>query len=1525
MICYVLRDDKLDKLQLPAKVSGVYSIVNKDNKMITNIEAEDDKWVIKANDNIEIQANGQMVKDVQIVNFCYYTIKEIKNDLVTRIIAIPTYDANVDYYVAKRDEITIGSASNCSIVYKFSGVSDVQVKLVKNGNHWVAKTSSQYTYINNKPFRNKNMFHGDFIFLYGLKIIVVNNYFIINKPNNLLTINPECFDRKQIDKQVVSYDKEIPDDTPLYNKNQYFFKAPRFKSVIEKDKVKIDAPPEQEKNNTDPAILQIGPRLTMSITSMYSLLTTLQSYALGETTFTKIIPSLLAIFTMMLSSFLWPTITKKYNSRKMKRENLRRYKKYNKYLEKKKQKITEIKSLQKQILIENNIPLDECQSIIYNKKRNLWERNIDDDDFLEARIGIGRVDCQIEVDDPSDKFSIEDSDVLQDSLDEVLKEAKYIDDCPVNVSLCKKKIVAVVGNELMTKYFMDSIFLQLMTFHSYSDLKIISITSKKNEYLWEYLKILPHSWDNLKENRFFATNSEEVAQINSMLEHTFSERRADDESIKVEENGDESQENPRYFSYKPYYLIFIDDLETGRNMSAVSKILAYRTNLGFSIIIRNNRLSNLPSECRTFINVDGENSGLFESELATENQKQFNAELNKSIDMYGCAEQLANIPMTKEKGKYELPTSVSFLSMYNVGKVEQLNSLERWKTNNPVTSLSVPVGINQDGEIFKMDAHEKGFGPHGLVAGMTGSGKSEWLITYILSLAINFHPDEVQFVLIDYKGGGLALSFENKEMGIKLPHLAGTITNLDKSAINRALTSIEAELKRRQNLFNEAREKLHESSINIYKYQQYYRKGMLDEPISHLFIISDEFAELKSQEPEFLDQLVSTARIGRSLGVHLILATQKPSGVVNDQIWSNSRFHVCLRVQDKSDSQEMIKCPDAAMLKNTGAFYLQVGYNEYFSLGQSAWAGAKYYPSDIVVTEVDQSVQYIDNMGKTINSYDENSFKEKEVKKDQGEELLNIVSYLSKITEGESIVGKQLWLPNIPEEIMLNDIKKKYNHTPKPFDFNTVIGEYDNPTLQEQKVYKINLEDNTAIFGEPGSGKENLISTILWSSMTEHTPSEINYYIIDLGAETLRMFSKFPHVGEVAFSDNLETIIGILQMILEEIERRKDLFAEYNGTYRGYLKESGKNLPIWTVVINGFDIFQENFGKFTEAVGNMFRDGAKYGITFIVSVSQQSGLRSKMASYFKNKLVLHQPDDANYRSILNCAKKLVPQNAFSRGIGTIEDGVFCEFQTAYITDKSSINSIVRKNADNFAAYYKVRAKSLPRVPDTVTSEEMKNYITTLNKVPIGYNFHEKDICMFDVLKQKMFAICVDNFNTTINSLYGIINVLSKVPGTKVRILDLDNIYKGINMDIQYFNEKLDATVVALKDDLLKRTDAQDHGITFILGVGLVKNKLKQFGLESFNEYINAISDAKKSTIILVDTYERMKRLRIEPWFRNVNTSYGLWLGDNISNQNLFSVKSISMEDRKLLYDGLGFVINDSEYTIIKTVLDGDDS
>jgi S-DNA-T family DNA segregation ATPase FtsK/SpoIIIE len=200
----------------------------------------------------------------------------------------------------------------------------------------------------------------------------------------------------------------------------------------------------------------------------------------------------------------------------------------------------------------------------------------------------------------------------------------------------------------------------------------------------------------------------------------------------------------------------------------------------------------------------------------------------------------------------------------------------------------------------------------------------------MLSLAINYSPDDIGFFIIDYKGGGMANLFDG------LPHMIGQISNLSGNQVYRAMVSIKSENRRRQRIFTE------HGVNNINNYTKLYKNKEASVPIPHLFIIIDEFAELKREEPDFMKELISVAQVGRSLGVHLILATQKPSGTVDDNIWSNSKFRLCLRVQDRQDSNDMLHKPDAAYITQAGRCYLQVGNDEVYELFQSGWSGAPY-------------------------------------------------------------------------------------------------------------------------------------------------------------------------------------------------------------------------------------------------------------------------------------------------------------------------------------------------------------------------------------------------------------------------------------------------------------------------------------------------------------------------------------------------------------------------------------------------------
>ena len=301
----------------------------------------------------------------------------------------------------------------------------------------------------------------------------------------------------------------------------------------------------------------------------------------------------------------------------------------------------------------------------------------------------------------------------------------------------------------------------------------------------------------------------------------------------------------------------------------------------------------------------------------------------------------------EEPGKGgSIPKNFSFYEMQKIRDIREWDLMKEYGCSDVTKSMGAPIGIIEGDKLQILDLSDRGnaHGPHGLVAGTTGSGKSEVMLSYLLSLALRFAPTEVSFIVIDFKGGGMADRME------KLPHLAGVITNIDEGELNRSLLSIGAELLRRQRLLPEA------DVNNIDSYIHAFKSGRVTDQMPHLIIVVDEFAELKAAHPEFMAGLFNAARIGRCLGVHLILATQKPSGQVSEDIWSNSRFQICLRVASREDSNAVIKSPLAFNIREPGRAYLRVGNNEVFELFQSGYSGVKTADG---TTQLDAVVNYI--------------------------------------------------------------------------------------------------------------------------------------------------------------------------------------------------------------------------------------------------------------------------------------------------------------------------------------------------------------------------------------------------------------------------------------------------------------------------------------------------------------------------------------------------------------------------------------
>lgn len=1526
MKLFILDKCKITKFNLPEKIEDSFLIPYmstgdfKEN-MIT-VEAEQEKWYLKSNGNVNV-INGKVFEPKTILEeYKIYSLKILNQDEIISLVALPDVDAET-YKIQfnKLTSITIGSDSNANIFYNNLATAQMhaEIKVIDNCWHLLVNNDEAYkTYVNEeRVINNQKLKIGDVIFINGLKIIWMNNFIKINNPIKSVTVKgfQPYQDLEGFDIANCPPVTDEEGSVDLYNEDDYFFHSPRMRTILEEEEVQIDPPPGSQIGEELPLILTLGSSLTMTATSLMSGYNIIYNVSSGKSTILASLPSIVTCGTMIVGSLILPRITASYQKKKRKKKERKRQQKYKAYLLEKEKEINLILNKQSQILKENNPTATECAQIIEKNDRTLWSREIVHDDFCTIRLGIGNIPARLQINAPEKHFTL-DEDNLFEMVYEVVNKSKNLNDVPVNISLLHKNVISFLCNCTYKNKYINNLILQLVTLQSSTDLKIIILTNKQNEKNWEYAKYLPHCWSDDKSVRFFATNSEEMKNVSNFLEEEYKNRK---EQLKErDEEEKEIKKEETYKNFLPYYIIITDNYKNAKNIPIVDKILKAPINIGFSFVAIGNYMAELPNKCDDFIELGETESCISEMNINSQTQQTFKNECDPNIDMKKASIVLSNIPVISKEGISTLPTSLSFLEMYGVSKIEHLNIANRWKSNDPVTSLSTPIGVHADGEEFKLDLHEKFHGPHGLIAGSTGSGKSEFIITYILSMCVNFHPYEVQFVLIDYKGGGLAGAFQNKETGVKMPHLVGTITNLDTASMNRTLVSIQSELKRRQRIFNEVKDQLGESTIDIYKYQKFYREGLIKNPMAHLFIISDEFAELKAQQPEFLQELVSTARIGRSLGVHLILATQKPSGVVNDQIWSNSKFKICLKVQDKSDSMEMLKRPEAASIKETGRFYLQVGYDDYFDIGQSGWGGAKYIPSDKITKKVDDSIAFVDNTGHIIKSI--NEIVKKDPSQDYGDQLTNIVKYIYNLGQKEQLVESQLWLDAIPDTIYVGNLRQKYNYKPVSYLVEPVIGEYDNPKAQSQGLLNVRIsQKNTLIYGENGSGKENLLTTLLYSSMIEHTPEEISFYIIDCGAEVLKMFYKMPHVGEIATVDENDKIMGILTMIDEELESRKDLFSDYAGNYQNYIENSGKKLPIINLIINNYEIFSETYNKLADLLPTLYRDGAKYGISFTLSCVTTNSVRARVMQYFDNKIALRVPDVNDYRNLVNAPKGLVPTKCFGRGLVQKDDTAY-EFQTAYIGDSKEINKIIQTTAAQLNNAYTTRAKKIKSIPNIVTIDTVIEKLDGLKSIPLGYEMATKEVLSYNFTENKINIITGENVSAEIPFIQALIKEIKSINNINLRVIDFVNAIKI--EDIQLHNDKYDQAFGIINNEIVAETKSEKTNIYILVGASALKEKLKETGKTILNNLFMASSTFKKSYFILIDNYSGIKTLQLEDWYQTeVDNTSGIWIGPNIGSQVIINLNNLSMEERKINFPQIGFSIRKGNHTIIKHVID----
>lgn len=1523
----VIKKNDLNIFTLPKKINGNFWITDYENGKkinLVNIEATENGWQLISNQNaFVLDKQDVMIPYVILKDYSFYLLKNVYKNEKYYIYCSPVYEQNfMELGIDINKKVSFGSASNNDICYALSGVPNNSFTIEKKESDFLLTILDSTTaiYVNHQRVLQEKLVHyGDILFLFGLKIIPMKkdgvSYLLINNPGNLLKFNANMVNIVPKQCEFVEDNQILNDDVFMQQDN--FYRTPHFYRAIHEFSLTIDTPPSKKEDENIPALLTIGPMVTMSMTSVVMLLSQFNAIGKGEKDLSSSMTSIVMAIVMLASCLLWPILTKTYKKYSDKKFEKKRQKAYRKYLDKKEDEILLEMNSQKNTLIDNYFSVSKCQDIIRGHNVQLWQRRITDQDFLTIPVGIGNIPMQIEVKYPEEHFTLEEDNLL-DMAHELGGKSRILENVPITYSFYENATTGIVGQTTITKSFIDRIVLQIMANYSYDEVKIVTLISKDSEHNWDYIKTIPHSWSNDKSLRYFGSSNDDYREIIYSLDKIWQERKNSDNNLRK----------------IPHYIIITDAIKSIDSYDFIKNVMTNHDNLGFSTIMLVDRISALPNECKNFMEVSREECNIFRS-LLNEKIQKFQIDFSSLDNLYTCAEELANIPIDiKSELESSLPNVFQFLEMYQVGKIAQLNSLERWKKSNPVLSLQAPIGIGKSGEIINLDLHEKFHGPHGLIAGTTGSGKSEFIITFILSLAVNYHPYEVQMILIDYKGGSLAGAFVNDLY--KLPHIVGTITNLDGNELNRSLASIESEVKRRQREFNDARKITNESTMDIYKYQKLWREGRLGdkEPISHLFIISDEFAELKEQQPEFMDKLVSVARVGRSLGIHLILATQKPGGVVDSQIWSNTRFRVCLKVQDTGDSQEVLKKPDAAYLKRTGRFYLQVGYDEVYTLGQSAWAGGQYYPSITFKKELDTSVNTISNIA-YITTTKESEVKE--ILKSEGEELPNIVKYLSLLSEQENIHVRKLWLDKIPAKIFIDSLKSKYQFVRVPFELNPIIGEYDDPSRQKQYLLNIPFSNkgNAIIYGIAGSGKEQFISSLIYSCMSTYAPEEVNFYVLDFGAETLRMYKNSPYVGDIVYVNDEDKVVNLFKMLNDELISRKQLFSNYGGNFQSYIKSKVGTLPNLVITINNFESFSENYEEKVEILNQMSRDSFKYGVFFVVTASNMNSVRIRTRQNFSLTYVLEQNDEMDFSTLLgNCRGKL-PSKVKGRGLFKGES-IF-EFQTASVvkTDED-ISQYITKVCDAIATKTKYRAKRIPILPEIVDYEYVKNDLSHDFNVVVGVNKATLKIEKLNMKKSNINLVTAYELEHAINFVKALALQMYEIPNVDFIFLNSTEFsFSDVAFQKYIFTKQFDAVldkIILHVETLYKAYEEADFNeeilnkykpmICFIYGVTDIINKLKDETKKKFVQLMKQNSSLNLVTFIFVDNPDLLRTFAYEEWFKTAaDTSRGIFIGNGLSDQALIKLSKITREDREDIDENYGFVVNMSKPSLIKLLID----
>ncbi|MER6161035.1 type VII secretion protein EccCa [Streptomyces sp. NPDC001868] len=897
-----------------------------------------------------------------------------------------------------------------------------------------------------------------------------------------------------------------------------------------------------------------------------------------------------------------------------------------------------------------NPPPEALYDLVRDPAR-LWERRRQDPDFLRVRVGTGDVPVahlaigqnQGGVLTPPDPFMLNEARAL-------LARYSVANDCPITVPLDRAGNVSVVGDREGVLRVARALLVQVAVSHAPDDVAVALGVPGERLADWEWAKWLPHVLDAQEHDGPVAARriAPSLPQLARHFRHELGRRASYAAEVR---RGLADRKALRLASRM---LVVSDEYgETAAELPRPDTAVGL-ADMGVTVLHLLEEQVHEPDQVSVRITVRGDQvvvedlrapDPLSVAEPGTVPAAHGTSDQVTAAGAEGLARLLAPLRLSAESAAEGTPVTgpVDFPGLLGIDDPAVLNLTDLWAPRREREFLRVPIGLTDRHEPVLLDLKESselGMGPHGLCVGATGSGKSELLRTLVLALAATHSPEDLALVLVDYKGGATFAPFT------ELPHVAGVITNLENQAglVERVHSSLAGEVKRRQQVLKDAG---NVADIGHYAALRATRRPDL-EPLPHLFVVIDEFGELLTAKPDFIDLFLSIGRIGRSIGVHLLLSSQRIEGGKLKGLDTYLSYRLGLRTFSADESRTVLDTTDAFHLPPLPGFgYLKVDTSTYERFKAGYVSGAYRGPA-LVSQEDDTPLAWAYPTYNTLDSGSAASEAVDEPKATKRETGPTVMSVMVDQLASAARPVRRIWLPPLPDAITLDAAAGPVQVDERGLrlaagegPLRVPLGVLDDPAKQWQGHWVLDLTvagGHAAVIGGPQSGKTTLLRTLALSLATTHTPAEVAIYGLDLVGGGLSALSGLPHVGGIAGRADRERAARTVAEARTMLVEREELFREHGIDSvdqlrrlraQGGLRELGSTDIV--LLIDGFGALRDEFAELDDTIVDLLKRGGGYGIHVVGAMLRWNDVRIATQSMFGTRveLRLNDPSDSS--------------------------------------------------------------------------------------------------------------------------------------------------------------------------------------------------------------------------------------------------------------------------------------------------------